>query len=144
MELTDKDLVLACRRGDESAWEALINRYQRLMYAIPRRAGLDEDKAGEVFQEVFGTLFQKLKDIDEPERLHAWLVTTARRKTLRLIATERSRRERSIAIDDGDGSEFENLPDEAPLADQVMLQLEVVGNYLKCCFTKVTSLLIRK
>lgn len=125
MELTDKDLVLACRRGDESAWEALVNRYQRLLYAIPRRAGLDEDKAGEVFQEVFTTLFQKLNDIDEPERLHAWLVTTARRKTLRLISTERSRGERSIDIDeDGAELEFAKIPDKAPLADQVMLQLE--------------------
>ena len=48
MEPTDKQLLLACRRGDESAWEVLVNRYQRLMYAIPRRAGLDDDQA-EIF-----------------------------------------------------------------------------------------------
>jgi DNA-directed RNA polymerase specialized sigma24 family protein len=77
MEPTDKQLLLACRRGEESAWEALVNRYQRLMYAIPRRAGLDDDQAAEVFQEVFTTLFQKLNDVDDPDRLHAWLVTTA-------------------------------------------------------------------
>ena len=48
--------------------EALVNRYQRLIFAIPRRAGLDDDQAAEVFQEVFTTLFQKLDDIDEPDR----------------------------------------------------------------------------
>jgi RNA polymerase sigma factor (sigma-70 family) len=122
---TDKELLLACRRGDESAWEALVNRYQRLMYAIPRRAGLDEDKAADVFQEVFTTLFQKLNDIDDPERLHAWLVTTARRKTLRLISTERVQQQRSFSInEDSADPEFEKIRDEAPLADEVMLQLE--------------------
>src|SRR5262245_48265924 len=88
--ISDAQLIAACRRGDESSWECLINRYQRLIYAIPRKAGLEDDQAADVFQEVFATLFQKLDDIDEPERLHAWLVTTARRKTWRVIAKERS------------------------------------------------------
>src|SRR5262249_3367333 len=82
-EETDNDLLLPCRNGDETAWEALVRRYQRLIYSIPRRSGLDEDQSAEVFQEVFTTLFEKLDRIEEPDRLHAWLVTTARRKTWR-------------------------------------------------------------
>src|ERR1044071_3401862 len=86
MDDSDRVLVLACRRGDQLAWEKLIRRYQRLIYAIPLRAGLDEDQAAEIFQDVFTTFFQKLNDIEEPEKLQAWLVTTARRKTWRTIA----------------------------------------------------------
>ncbi len=125
MEPSDKQLLLACRRGEESAWEALVHRYQRLIYAIPRRAGLEEDQAAEVFQEVFTTLFQKLNDIDEPERLHAWLVTTARRKTWRLISKERLRQQTG-ATDHEKGAEEElsRIPDDAPLPDEAMLQLE--------------------
>src|SRR5918998_6136572 len=88
MQRTDEQLLLDCRRGDETAWEALVHRYQRLIYAIPRRAGLDEDLAAEVFQEVFATLLQSVERIEQPSRLHAWLVTTARRKTWRLISRE--------------------------------------------------------
>ena len=83
LEHTDKELLIACRRGDESSWAALVDRYQRLIYAIPRRAGLNEDQAGEVFQEVFVTLFEKMHEINEPDRLHAWLVRTARRRVAR-------------------------------------------------------------
>ena len=123
MEQNDKELLLACRRGDEIAWEALINRYQRLIYAIPRRAGLDEDQAAEVFQEVFTTLFEKLADIEQPERLQAWLVTTARRKTSRLISRESSLRRFG---DEGKASETQinELLDSAPLPDEVLLRLE--------------------
>jgi RNA polymerase sigma factor (sigma-70 family) len=123
MEQSDRDLVVACRRGDESAWEALVLRYQRLIYTIPRRAGLGEDLAAEVFQEVFTTLFEKIDEIDNPEKLKAWMVTTARRKTWRLIIREN----RSQKFDDSDETEdfeWSKLPDDVPLADEVMVQVE--------------------
>ena len=123
MEERDEDLLKACRRGDAAAWEALVNRFQRLIYAIPRRAGLDEDAASEVFQEVFTTLFEKLDDIEQPDRLHAWLVTTARRKTWRIISRDRSLRSYSGDEEDAN-AELNSLPDEAPLPDEVLVRLE--------------------
>jgi RNA polymerase sigma factor (sigma-70 family) len=125
MESTDKQLLLSCRRGDEAAWEALVNRYQRLIYAIPRRAGLDDDQAAEVFQEVFTTLFQKLNDIDEPDRLQAWLVTTAKRKTWRMISKDRLTDQLHNAEDDAaPGEELAKIPDDSPLPDEALLKLE--------------------
>jgi RNA polymerase sigma factor (sigma-70 family) len=123
MEPSDKQLLLACRRGDEAAWESLISRYQRLMYAIPRRAGLDDDQAAEVFQEVFTTLFQKLNDIDDPDRLHAWLVTTAKRKTWRAISKARLT-DQIPDGEDGTNEDLARIPDETPLPDEVLLKLE--------------------
>jgi RNA polymerase sigma factor (sigma-70 family) len=125
MQLSDSQLLLACRRGDESAWESLIQRYQRLIYAIPRRAGLDDDHAAEVFQEVFTTLFKKLNDIEDPARLHAWLVTTARRKTWKLKTKENSWQQFSQNDEQNDSiDELANIADEALLPDEVLLQLE--------------------
>jgi RNA polymerase sigma factor (sigma-70 family) len=123
MNESDLQLVLACRRGDQLAWERLIRRYQRLIYAIPLRAGLDEDQAAEIFQEVFTTLFQKLDDIEEPEKLQAWLVTTARRKTWRTISKAPHRR-RSGANDEVTADEAEAIRDESPLPDQQLVMLE--------------------
>lgn len=123
MQPTDKELLISCRRGDESSWQALVDRYQRLIYAIPRRAGLNEDQAGEVFQEVFVTLFEKMNDINEPDRLHAWLVTTARRKTWRLLSKERGLQ--STKAGDGDaGDEALAVVDNALLPDETLLRLE--------------------
>ena len=122
MQPTDKELLIACRAGDESAWEALVDRYQRLIYAIPRRAGLNEDLAGEVFQEVFVTLLQKLNDINEPDRLHAWLVTAARRKTWRLMSKERSLKR--TETDDENGEKVMEIADYQPGPDEALLLLE--------------------
>src|SRR5215204_4281702 len=123
MEDSDLQLVLACRRGDQVAWEKLILRYQRLIYAIPLRAGLDEDEAAEIFQDVFTTLFQKLNEIEEPERLQAWLVTTARRKTWRTISKMRGQ-PGSDAKADEQAQEAAAIPDEAPLPDEQLMILE--------------------
>ena len=116
-------MVLACRRGDQLAWERLIRRYQRLIYAIPLRAGLDEDHAAEIFQDVFTTLFEKLNDIEQPEKLQAWLVTTTRRKTLHEISKAQVRRQSYVNIDEPPNVAT-LIRDEAPLPDQQLLILE--------------------
>jgi len=122
IEQTDEQLLLACRRGEEAAWEALVRRYQRLIYAIPRRAGLDEDAASEVFQEVFTTLLENVEGIEQPSRLHAWLVTTARRKTWRIIS--RGKATRSFSGGDDAEDEMYSVADEHVLPDEALEQLE--------------------
>jgi len=120
MQATDKELLIACRQGNESSWSTLVDRYQRLVYAVPRRAGLNEDQASEVFQEVFVTLFEKMNEINEPDRLHAWLVTTARRKTWRLLSKERTLRSKQTDEDD----EALVVVDDSPLPDETLVRLE--------------------
>src|SRR5215210_1787560 len=113
MERTDEQLLLACRRGEEAAWEALVTRYQRLIFTVARRAGLDEDLAAEVFQDVFATLLENIDSIEQPSRLHAWLVTTARRKTWRLIS--RRGPAHSFGDDESGADPFEAIPDQSLL-----------------------------
>jgi RNA polymerase sigma factor (sigma-70 family) len=123
MEQTDEQLLLACRRGEESAWEALVRRYQRLIYAVPRRAGLDEDAAAEIFQDVFAALVENLDSIEQPSRLQAWLVTTAKRKTWRAVG--RARNTRPFADEEeGGGGEVSGLAAEGLLPDEALAQLE--------------------
>jgi RNA polymerase sigma factor (sigma-70 family) len=124
-EASDESLVLACRRGDADAWDVLVNRYQRLIYTIPRRAGLDEDHAAEVFQRTFVRLLENLGRIRQPESIHAWLVTTARRETLQLIREECAEGSFSSRKDNReDVSSDETTPDTTPLPGETLEQLE--------------------
>lgn len=122
LEKTDAGLVAACRRGDETAWNALVDRYQRLIITIPRRAGLSEEQAADVFQEVFLTLFEKLDDIEQPERIRSWLVTTAKFKTWGAVRNAKGfytpETEEEMEL------ELANLADKSPLADDRLIELE--------------------
>lgn len=125
MNSNDEALLAACRRGDEAAWEALIARYQRLVYAIPRRAGLDEERAGEVFQLTFVKLIEHLERIEEPARIRAWLVTTARRETWRLISREAPAQSPANSGElPEEESRVSRLPDDDALPDEVIAELE--------------------
>ena len=55
-ERSDTDLVAACRQGEAAAWDALVLRYERLVYTIPLRYGLPRSEAEDVFQSVWLTL----------------------------------------------------------------------------------------
>jgi RNA polymerase sigma factor (sigma-70 family) len=120
MEPSDESLVQECRRGNQDAWGALVKRYQRLIYTIPRRAGLDENSAADVFQNVFARLVEGLDRIDHPERIQAWLVTTARRETWRVILAAKSTR----SISGSEDSHARDIPDDAPLTDEALIRLE--------------------
>ena len=122
MNRTDEELVEACRKGEESAWEVIVYRYQNLLFSIPKRAGLGKDLASDVLQDVFTTLYLKLDLLEKPEFLRAWLITTTKHKTFHLISKETRGRPRSID-DDENGPVFD-IADKAPLADDVMIALE--------------------
>jgi RNA polymerase sigma factor (sigma-70 family) len=122
MQPSDEQLVRACQRGDEDAWEQLIARYRRLVYTIPRRAGLDHDLAAEVFQRVFITLLESIDRIEQPARISTWLVTTARRETWRTGRRERTATVISLDVDDDD--EQHDIADDAPPPDEMLLRIE--------------------
>jgi RNA polymerase sigma factor (sigma-70 family) len=126
MERSDEELVLACREGDDEAWALLVARYQRLLFTIPRRAGLDEETSADILQQTFLRLLENLRSIKQPSLLHAWLVTTARRETLSYL--RQHKKVRHISLDDTDESGSLNsfeIPANEPLADEVLLEMEV-------------------
>lgn len=87
--LDTTSLLQRCAHGDLAAWEALVDRYSRLVYSVPVRLGMSADDAADVVQDTFSTLLVRLGDIDRPESLGSWLMTVARRLTWRRRAAER-------------------------------------------------------
>lgn len=122
-DLDDASLVERCRRGDRAGWEGLVRRYQRLVFTVARRAGLDEHAAADVFQTVFARLFEALPRIQDPERIQAWLVTTAKRESL--LQVTRSRRTVSLTSSDdsGDGDVLE-IADESALPEDALAEVQ--------------------
>lgn len=119
-------LVARCQAGDAAAWRALVQRHQRLVYAIVRRGGLDEHAAADVFQTVFTRLVKALPTLAEPGRLSAWIVTTTKRELW--LQVQRSRRQVSLtpAPDDEDAPPGHDPADPALPPDQALEHLQQV------------------
>jgi RNA polymerase sigma factor (sigma-70 family) len=78
-------LVAAAGRGDPQAWAAVRERYGARVRAVARRHRLTAHDIEDVAQNTWLRLFQNISSIREPKALGAWLETTARRESLRLI-----------------------------------------------------------
>lgn len=83
MEL--EELVHAAADGDQVAWDNIVNRFSGLVWATARAHRLSRDDAADVAQTTWLRLVEHLDRIREPERLGAWLATTARHESLRVI-----------------------------------------------------------
>lgn len=121
----DADLVARCRRGDAAGWQALVMRYQRLVYAVACRTGLDEHAAADVFQTVFSRLLRALPTLARPDRLRAWIVTTAKRESL--LQWRRARRDLPLvaAADAAAGDVvIDDLPGDSPLPEAELEELQ--------------------
>lgn len=123
----DAELIAACRRGESGAWERLVHRFERLIFTVPRRAGLGPDEAADVFQTVFMRLHERLQELSHPDRVQAWLVTTAKRETLRVLELQRRRAPspapRFADDDEGPAPEAE-LVDPDPLPEDLLDDLQ--------------------
>jgi RNA polymerase sigma factor (sigma-70 family) len=122
IERSDAELVRECRSGSQAAWDELVARYQRLIFAIPRRAGLTEEQAADVFQEVFLTLFEKLDEIEQPDKIRSWIVTTAKFKTWGVVRGSKGLY--SPESEEEMEQEMANIADRSPLADEMLIELE--------------------
>ncbi|MFN8223314.1 MAG: sigma-70 family RNA polymerase sigma factor [Gaiellales bacterium] len=79
------NLVQAALDGDQASWEAIVDRFSGLVWATARSHRLSSSDAADVVQLTWLRLVEHLDRINDPERLGAWLATTARRESLRVL-----------------------------------------------------------
>jgi RNA polymerase sigma factor (sigma-70 family) len=78
--LTDAQLVARCRTGDQAAWNELVERFSRYVYAIAVQAfRLSPADAEDVFQEVFARVYQHLDRLRNDEAIRPWIGQLTRR-----------------------------------------------------------------
>ena len=98
-------LVASAAAGEERAWSSIVDEFAGLVWAATRAHRLDHADAADVVQTTFVRLVEHLGNLQQPERVGAWLATTARRECLAVL------RERARAVPLGDA-----LPE--PAADE--------------------------
>src|SRR5215510_15637114 len=87
--LTDAELVRACRAGDADAWNELVERYSRYVYAIAVRGfRLSDDDAEDVFQDVFTRIYLRLDTLRDDSALRPWIAQLTRRRCLDALASK--------------------------------------------------------
>jgi RNA polymerase sigma-70 factor (ECF subfamily) len=85
--ITDAELVQRCRAGDSAAWNELVERYSRYVYAIAVRGfRLSDEDAEDVFQDVFTRVYTRLDTLRDDSALRPWIAQLTRRRCLDAIS----------------------------------------------------------
>ncbi len=100
------ELFRRARSGERAGWDGLVDRYAALVWAVARSFGLSAADATDVSQTTWLRLVENLDRIRQPERVGAWLATTARREALRLIRLSK----RTVNV--GQEREFDALAED--------------------------------
>jgi RNA polymerase sigma factor (sigma-70 family) len=102
-------LLLAAAAGDASAWDSLVSRFTPRIRAVARAHRLGAHDTEDVVQTTWLKLFRHIGSVRDPEKLGAWLTTTARRESLRVLGAP------SVAAADVDGRADPFMEPECPV-----------------------------
>jgi RNA polymerase sigma-70 factor, ECF subfamily len=127
---SDRDLVLACQRREPAAFEELVKRHQRTVYALLYQLAPDWSDTSDLAQEVFIRIWRSINNLRNPAAFRSWLtqiVTNLFYDELR----KRPRRLPTVSMDEsyGDDESGEGLTrdiaDSSAQPDDIVLSREI-------------------
>jgi RNA polymerase sigma factor (sigma-70 family) len=111
------DLVTRARTGDQQAWDALVERYAPLVWAICRQYRLSAADAQDAGQTVWLHLVEHLGNIRDPAALPGWLSTTTRRECTKVLRAAHHPQAAQLVPDAGNfADEQAEIPEQELLA----------------------------
>jgi RNA polymerase sigma-70 factor, ECF subfamily len=85
-EWSDEALVERAQAGDLNAFETLVSRYERRIWALAKQMLQHDQDAEDVVQDTFLTALEHLHALRHGERFGAWLKQIAARLAYRVLA----------------------------------------------------------
>jgi RNA polymerase sigma factor (sigma-70 family) len=120
-------LFAAARTGDEGAWPELVRRYDGLIRAVVSQFSMNSADSGDAAQNTWLRLFERAATVREPEKLGAWLATTARRECLAIV---QRRVEYPKATEDLDRPSPDPTPEAAVIAAEMRVHVRAATDAL--------------
>ncbi len=96
----DKELLYGFKNADtkESAFTAILKKYQEKLYWHIRRMVIDHDDANDVLQNMFIKVWKGLENFREDSQLYTWLYRIATNECLTFL--EQQKRRNSVSLND--------------------------------------------
>jgi RNA polymerase sigma factor (sigma-70 family) len=138
--LTDAELVERCRNGEPGAWDELVERFSRYVYAVCTRGfRLTEADAEDVFQDVFARAYTHLDSLRDDSALKPWIAQLTRRLCIDSVA--RGRREQPVAepIQEGVARDLEEIEEAFAVREALTALPEPCQEILDRFFTRDQS-----
>ncbi|MCW3011761.1 MAG: polymerase, sigma-24 subunit, subfamily, partial [Solirubrobacterales bacterium] len=135
----DERLVALTRRGNQSAYEVLVARYQSRLLGFCRHMLASKEDAEDVLQEVFAAAFNAMMADDRPINVRPWLYRIARNRSLNHL-----RKQTAIGVDSMDVHLADHGTTTADKVHDREQFRQLVGDVQGLPETQRTALLLRE
>jgi RNA polymerase sigma factor (sigma-70 family) len=100
IESNDNDLISGFLNGENTAFNYIVLKYQKRIYAVVRKMVQNHDDADDITQEVFVKLHGSLKDFRGESALFTYLYKMAVNFSLNHLKKNKINRERTLQVGD--------------------------------------------
>lgn len=135
--MDDKHIVAQARRGDLSAFEELVIRYEKRVYAIALRSSGSPEDAADITQEVFLKVWRSMESFRGDSGFSTWLF----RITMNLCVDHARRRQtqpQTQPLVQGEEDDERPIPDTA-LTPEEHLENSELGRELAAALDEVSD-----
>ena len=125
--LSDAELMLQVKAGNDSAFEYLVQKYRRPMLNFMYRMAHNSAAAEDLAQEVFLRVYRSRESYEATAKFSTWLYRIATNLAVNHARDTRPERpENTVSLDEPDDESGRtlDLPDRTPSAEQQLMQRE--------------------
>ena len=87
----EADLIARCLEGEVSAFEPLVDRYQKVLFNVALRMVRDYEEARDITQNAFLKAFEKLGTYDRRHKFFSWIYRILVNESLNALERRRPR-----------------------------------------------------
>ncbi|MGH9553526.1 MAG: RNA polymerase sigma factor [Terriglobales bacterium] len=128
--LSDAEIMLQVKAGDDSAFEYLVQKYRRAMVSFMFRMAHNNAAAEDLAQEVFLRVYRSRENYEASAKFTTWLYRIATNLAVNHARdTRHERPENTVSLDEPDQESGHtlDLPDRTPSAEEAIVRRERVA-----------------
>jgi RNA polymerase sigma-70 factor (ECF subfamily) len=96
----DLEIIDSFKKGNEQAFNILVNKYQKKIYWIVRKMVLDHDEANDITQDIFIKIHSSLKDFRGDSKFFTYIYKISVNFCLNHISKKKRTSNREVDIED--------------------------------------------
>lgn len=135
--ITDEVLAEQALNGDLSAFEELVNRYKKSVFAIVYRMVGQYQEAEDISQEVFILVYEKLYQFDRRKKFGPWIHRIAVNTTI--SALRKKKKVISISFDDSYGKPYQEHPGFYKADPQLMFERQELADEINSAISELSD-----
>ncbi len=111
--MEEKELITRLQQGDESAFEALVVKYQNYIFRLALSVLRDEEDAKEMTQEVFIKIYTSIRGFNNRSALSTWIYRITYNLCIDHLKKHQKKKRLTSSLDDGESTEILGLKAES-------------------------------